>query len=90
MIRTTIKIMQRRPGGEFRAYCLRCHRFVRSQGRVSHETWRTKSSALKHATVHLEWHQHEDHTPLYKRWFWNQDWPVISEVSDGDEKEKAS
>jgi hypothetical protein len=94
-MRTTIKIMRRKPvkwrgetGYQHRAYCLRCNRFVHSSnGGQLHDSWVTKASAFKHALKHLEWHQEEDRTPLPERWYWKQDWPTISEVSDGDEKE---
>jgi hypothetical protein len=85
----SMKIMRltasRGDGYWYRAYCLRCHRFVRDR-RDSQETWRTKAVAVKHSMVHLEWHQTEDQAPLPERGFWKKFWPIIDEVSETKEK----
>jgi hypothetical protein len=89
-MRTTIKIMRRKRGqAEYMAYCLRCSKFVSAERGEAPAvgSWVTKASAVRHALKHLAWHKKEDLSPLPERWYWKLDWPIISEVSDEDEKE---
>lgn len=44
----------------YEAYCTRCHHAVRGRDRQGNQVWSSKALAVKHASVHAEWHKDLD------------------------------